>query len=378
MSPEANPPRLRVAHVIQNLNFGGMEKVLNNLARSLPAIGFEVHIVVLQYHGQFAAGLGSSATMHQVPPMGRLSLLWPRELVATLRAIAPDIVHSHSGVWLKATRAARLARVPVTIHTEHGRPDQISRSDLWLDRRAAKLTDALVAVSEPLAATLRRQVARDRSEVELIINGVDTDRLQPVDDPHLGRRSLGLPTGELLIGSVGRLEPVKNYPLALRALARLRQQGFTHPVSLVLAGDGSERAALAAQAHALGIADAVRFLGWRTDAEALYPLFDLFTLPSMSEGTSISLLESMSSGVCPVVTDVGGNRAVLGERLASLLVPSDDDRAMADNWARMLTDDAARRAAGGIARQRVQDHFSLGMMVSRHATLYRRMAGAKR
>jgi glycosyltransferase involved in cell wall biosynthesis len=368
---------IRVAHVIQNLNFGGMEKVLNNLARSLPSLGFEIHIVVLQYQGQFASGLESWATIHQVPPMGRLSLLWPRELVATLRGIAPDIVHSHSGVWLKAARAARQAGIRATIHTEHGRPDQISASDLWLDRQAAKLTRTLIAVSDPLAATLRRQVARDPEQVTVIINGVDTERLQPVADAGAQRAALGLPTNGLVIGSIGRLEPVKNYPLALRALARLRQQGTARPVSLVVAGDGSERAALMALAAELGIGDAIQFLGWRTDAEALYPLFDLFTLPSLSEGTSISLLEAMSCAVCPVVTDVGGNRDVLGQQLASLLVPSDDDQALAASWARMLGDDDARRAAGQVARARVQANFSLDKMVRQHADLYRRSVGAR-
>ena len=86
-----------------------------------------------------------------------------------------------------------------------------------------------------------------------------------------------------------------------------------------------------------------RALGWRDDAHRLYHAFDIFTLPSRSEGTSISLLEAMAAEVCPVVTDVGGNRAVLGPELAPLLVPDNDATALATTWARQLDDVTGRQ-----------------------------------
>lgn len=365
---------IRVAHVIQNLNFGGMERVLHNLARTLPGRGVEIHVVVLQYHGQFAEGLEQHATLHQVSPMGRLSMLWPTQLVTTLRGIAPDVVHSHSGVWLKAARAARQAGVPALVHTEHGRPDTIAFADRWLDRRAAGITNVIIAVSDALASTLRRQTSRCDSQVRVIINGVDVEQVRPAEDLATQRAALGLPVEATLIGSIGRLEPVKNYGLALRALAALRRMGSGAHPWLILAGDGTERASLEQQARDLGVSDRVQFLGWRTDAEQLYRAFDLFTLPSRSEGTSISLLEAMSSGVCPVVTDVGGNRAVLGSGLAQLLVPDDDAMAMASMWQRMLDAPAARANAGRQARQRVIESFSLERMVAMHESLYRELA----
>jgi glycosyltransferase involved in cell wall biosynthesis len=129
-------------------------------------------------------------------------------------------------------------------------------------------------------------------------------------------------------------------------------------------------------ARALGIADRVRFLGWRDEVERLYGAFDLFTLTSRSEGTSISLLEAMSTGLCPVVTDVGGNRAVLGPNLSSLLVPSDDDAALAVAWRRHLLDAELRRDMGRRARARVQSEFSLERMVENHIEIYRQLTMA--
>jgi glycosyltransferase involved in cell wall biosynthesis len=349
-----------------------MERVLHSLASQLPPRGFEVHVVVLQYLGRFAEGLEGTVTFHQVPPMSRLSLLHPRQLIAVLRGIVPDVVHSHTGVWLKASRAARVARVPVMVHTEHGRPDPVPLADRLIDNRASRWTDTVIAVSDALAEVLRRQVVHDPTRVRVITNGVDVDTLRPPADRTALRVDLGLPPDVPIIGSIGRLEPVKNYQLALRAFARL---GATHgsPPILVLAGDGSERASLEALARELGVAPRVKFLGWRDDTERLYGAFDVFTLTSRSEGTSVSLLEAMSSGVCPVTTDVGGNRAVLGPGLESLVVPGDDAEALAAAWQRQLADPVLRATLGTQARRRVEAGFSLKRMVEQHVSLYREL-----
>jgi glycosyltransferase involved in cell wall biosynthesis len=366
------PQRLiRVAYIIQNLNYGGMERLLHSLAKRLPARGFEVHVVVLEYYGQFARGLEETATLHQAPPMSRLSLLYPRHLARMLQAIGPDVVHSHTGVWLKGAHAARLAGVPVTVHTEHGRPDPVPLADRLIDNRASRWTDVTIAVSDALADVLRRQVVHDPSRVRVITNGVDTTRLRPPEDRSALRHELGIPEADLVIGSIGRLEPVKNFRLALDGFARLGARlGNGQTPWLVLVGDGSERQALERHAIELDVASRVKFLGWRPDAERIYGTFDLFTLTSLSEGTSISLLEAMSSEVCPIVTDVGGNRAVLGSDLDSLLVPSREDTALANAWHRQLIDPTGRATLGRRARQRVEEEFSLDRMIEQHIALY--------
>jgi len=365
-----------VAYVIQNLNFGGMERVLHSLARDLPRPEFEVHLVVLEYLGHFADGLKERVHLYEIPAMSRLSLFHPRRLAATLRAIGPDIVHTHAGVWLKGARASRLAGVPVAVHTEHGRPDPVPLTDRLLDNLASRQTDVVVAVSEALAGVLRSQVVHDPSRVRVITNGVDTHRPPPPStDRGALRGKLGIPEGVPVIGSIGRLEPIKNYGLALRALRRMGGAGAAGPAPLlVLVGDGSERTRLEAQAVELGVSSRVRFLGWRTDADSLGGAFDLFTLPSRSEGTSISLLEAMSAGVCPVVTDVGGNRAVLGPALDALLVPDDDEVALATAWQRLLADPALRASLAAAARHRAQQEYSVERMVAQHASLYRELA----
>ena len=121
---------------------------------------------------------------------------------------------------------------------------------------------------------------------------------------------------------------------------------------------------------ALGITGRAHLLGWRDDIEEMLSEFTLFTMSSRSEGTSVSLLESMSSGICPVVTDVGGNAAVLGPDLEHGLVPAEDPEALAAAWARAINDQAGRRAGGAAARQRVCAAFSVEAMVDGYERIY--------
>ncbi|MGQ0702384.1 MAG: glycosyltransferase [Gemmatimonadales bacterium] len=370
--------RIRLAHVIMSLNYGGMERLLNDLIRLLPSHEFENHLVLLEYAGRFAAGLEAHAIFHEVPHQSPLSLLRPARLISLFRRIRPDIVHSHSGVWLKSARAARAAHVPAAIHTEHGRPVREPLGSRLVDRLASRATDCVVAVSDTVETLLRERVLKAGARVEVIINGVDTRRFSPgPGDPGL-RSSLGLGSEDLVLGSIGRLEPVKTYDLALKAFAKLLQIVPDSPrIVLVLAGDGSQREALQSLAAALGISGSVRFLGWQDEIERLLWSFDLFTLTSRSEGTSVSLLEAMSSELCAVVTDVGGNRAVLGPGLEEQLVPPGDVEALAAAWKRFLGDQADRTARGRRSRERVLRCFSVERMVEEYAALYRRLCEIK-
>ena len=364
------PRRIRVAEVIPGLHYGGMERILHDLVRELSARGLEVHIVITDQVGRFGEGLERFAVLHPAPRMSRLSLLYPARLARLLRDIAPDVVHSHGGVWLKAAVASRLARVPVVIHSEHGRPVPDRWIDRAIDNLASRFTDTIIAVGEDLANLLARKVVHDPRRVRVIANGVDVERLKPGPTTGALRRELGIPQDAPVLGSVGRLEPVKNYRLALRAFARLGAETEAPLPYLVLAGDGSKRGELESLAGALGVSPRVRFLGWRDDIDEVLGAFDVFIMTSNSEGTSVSLLEAMSRGLCPVVTDVGGNRGVLGPDLASLLVPAGDEIGVSAGWARALADPGFRGAMGCLARKRVEQEFSFRKTAEKHLALY--------
>lgn len=363
------PAPRRLVHVVPDLLFGGLQRLVAQLALLTDPERFDVRVLVFGRLGPLAEQLEAEGRLARVPSQMPWAMLWPREAVAAIRALRPDIVHSHSGVWYKSARAARTAGVPLVVHTDHGRQIPDPWQARLLDRRASRLTDVVIAVSEPLAGRLRRHVVAYPDRVRVVINGVDTDTLRPGTVPGL-RDELALGAEDLVIGSVGRLERIKGYDVMVESLGRLGRMAPDRRVVLVLVGDGRERPALEARARELGLAGRIRFLGWRQDLPRLLATFDLFTLASRSEGTSVSLLEAMSAGVCPVVTDVGGNADVLGPDLRHRLVPSEDPEAIAQGWLAALNDPDARARDAKRARARAVERFSLRRMVASYAAIY--------
>ena len=361
--------KVRVLQVIQNLNYGGMERLLADLVVQSDHERVESHVLALGYFGRFAEGLEAHARLHLAPPLPRTSLLWPGPLVGAIRDIAPDVVHMHSGIWYKVSLAARAAKVPKLIYTEHGRPVVDRWLSRWTDRLAAGRTDVIVAVSAAVFDRLQRLNLGARSRMIVIENGVDTSRFVPALDNGKLRNELGIAPQVPIIGSVGRLESIKGYDVMVEAFARLCQDWQGPVPALVVGGDGSERERCLAMARSHGLSS-VHLLGWRDDIHDLHSAFTIFTMSSRSEGTSVSLLEAMSAGLCPVVTAVGGNAAVLGEDLRHRLVPTENPAALATAWRHALVDASARSRDAHTARRRVQDSFSLARMIRRYQDLY--------
>ena len=363
--------RLRVAHVVLDLEAGGLERLVADTIRTLDPARFESHLVVLDFFGRYAEGLERYATLHQAPPLPAWTMLWPAPLTRLFRQIRPDVVHTHSGVWYKASLAARRAGVPRLVHTEHGRarwPDPLA--DRIVDRLAAARTDVVIAVSEAVAQQVGGTIVRDRAKIRVVRNGVDTSVFSPGPDDGAVRRELAIGDAPI-IGSIGRFDPIKGYDVVVDAFAALLADWTdgAKPV-LLLVGDGPERGAIEARIAERGIASQVRLPGWRSDVLSLLRAFTVFTLGSRSEGTSIGLLEAMSAGACPVVTAVGGNPDVLGPDLAHRLVPSENPGRLAAAWRESLGD-AARRAADAVAaRARVEARFSLRAMVRDYEGIY--------
>jgi len=371
LSVTAPSKRLRVVHVVLDLQAGGLERMVADLLSRLNPEKYDLHLLALRFLGRYADGLRPYCGLHVAPPMTRWTMIWPRSLVAVLQRLAPDILHTHSGVWYKTALAARMIGISHLVHTDHGRhfPDPLASR--VVDNIASRWTSAVVAVSEPLSEHLARKVVAYPSRICTITNGIDTDLFAPGSPDRRLLAELGVTDGHPVVGSLGRFDHIKGYDVVLRAFAEMRR---TWPEEadpfLVLAGEGSEAGNLRELTKTLGLSDRVLFPGWLDDVTDLYRSLDVFLLGSRSEGTSISLLESMSCGVCPVVTDVGGNARVLGEKLRHRLVPSDNPSALADGLRNALQNPLRCRNDGEVARARVISSFSLCKMVGKYEALY--------
>lgn len=370
MSAPSGPVR-RVTHVVFDFHGGGLETVVSSMIEHMTQHHPDVAVSVISLSGRVGR-VGERIRprldqLHALSPLPGVSMFAPIGIARAIRATRPDVVHLHSGAWLKPAYAARLARVPRVVYTEHGREHDDPALARILDRRAASLTDAVVAVSGRLGRYMSETVGLPASQVAVVPNGVDVDAFAPGASDFALRTNLGIPAQAPVVGSVGRFEAVKGYDVLLAAFARVSIAGAAP--HLVLCGEGSEGDRLRRLAGQLGLAGRVHFPGWISNVREHYSLFDVFTLSSHSEGASISLLEAMASGAVPVVTDVGANAEMLGRSLSHLVVPPGDPERLAGALAAGLA--AARGDGAGVeARRRVVEYYSLGSMVDGYLGVY--------
>ncbi len=308
---------------------------------------------------------------------------------AILRDFRPHIVHTHMAKAGAIGRAATAfynrslepsdrARV---VHTYHGHVLEgyfsPAKTALFvgIERRLARFTDRIIAISPAIRDELLRDYRIGRPEQYRIVPlGFDLSALAGIDEPArvAARQSLGLDARSHVVSTVGRLTAIKQHQLFLEA-ARLIAAQDPAAVFLVV-GDGELRAALEQAARTFGIADRVRFLGWRRDLSTIYGASDVFMLTSRNEGTPVALIESIAAGVPGVSTDVGGVRDVLqGE--GGVAVPFGDAAAMASAVTQLLGDTNRRRTTGERGRASVVARYSIDRLVDDIEILYRDLLG---
>jgi glycosyltransferase involved in cell wall biosynthesis len=362
-------PALRIELVVASLPAAGMEMVVAHLARGLLARGHDVGITCIEERGPLGEQLAREGIrVSVVPAPGLRTILFPNALADWFRELRPDVIHVHSGAWLKAARAARKAGVPHIVYTAHG----LFETEQWhrplLERWSARCTDAMVVVSEPLRTALSA-VGVDPDRIIVLPNGMDTDQFRPGPASGRVRGRFGLAADTFVIGHVARFTPVKNHALLIDAFARVvkeRPSAF-----LALIGDGPLRSAAEDRALMLGIADRIGFFGMASELPAIYRDFDLFVLSSLSEQTSISLLEAMATGIPVVATAVGGTPDLVGRGAAGRLVPSEDAGALANAIIALFDDKTARRTLADAGRRRVVEHYGMEAMLDGYEAVYR-------
>lgn len=305
-------------------------------------------------------------------PLGML-----RAMRQVLAQHAPDLLLTYNWGTMDAVLAARSLRLRHHIHHEDGfNIDEAKRLKARRNftRRVALRSTDLFVPSRTLEQIARRKWRLPR--VHFIPNGVDATRFAA--DPVQGaafRASLGIPADALVIGSIGHLRAVKNFPRLVRAAAAIDPRAVGgRAVHLVLVGEGEQRATIeAAAARCAPPGGKVHLPGHIVDLKGAYSAFDVFTLTSDSEQQPVSLLEAMSAGCAVAATDVGDIRLSLPSEARGQCVPLGPhvEAGLAEAFARLLGDDALRARLGEVGRRHVQHEFSLERMQDAHAKLWR-------
>jgi sugar transferase (PEP-CTERM/EpsH1 system associated) len=367
-----------IAHVVFRFAVGGLENGLVNLLNGLPRDAWRHAVIALDdVDPAFASRLARKdvemIALRKRP--GHAFALYPR-LVRLFRAMRPAIVHTRNLAALETAPAAWFAGAPSRVHGEHGRdvddPDGRNVRRQRIRRLFRPFVTQYVALAPDLARYLEGPIGVPPGRIEQIWNGVDTGRFAPAATRE---RIPGCPFGaphERLVGTVGRLDPVKDQANLARAFVHaLAQEPSRRAVlRLVVVGEGDERAHVEAILDDAGVRDLAWLPGERHDVPEILRGLDVFALPSFGEGVSNTILEAMATGLPVVATRVGANADLVLDGATGRVVAASEPAALGAAMAAYADDPVLARNHGRAGRRRVEAQFSLERMIDRYHRLY--------
>jgi len=367
-----------IAHAIYRLDVGGLENGLVNLINRIPAQRFRHAIICLTDYSEFRQRLtrGDVPVFALHKPPGN-SPVTQFKLWRLLNRLRPDIVHTRNIGALEATLPAALAGVPVRIHGEHGRDvDDLDGTNTrrQIVRRLYKpFVHQYIALSQDLGSYLQHRIGVPSSRIAQVYNGVDSTLFHPAKEHRdaVPRLNFDGP-GRFVIGTVGRMQGVKD-PLTLaRAFVRLLQAvpGAEQRLRLVMIGDGPLRERARMLLVEAGVDEYAWLPGERNDVARIMRSFDLFVLPSLAEGISNTILEAMATGLPVLATAVGGNPELIQAGVTGTLVPRDDPESMARAMRAYAESPELCRRHGIEARRAIERKFGMEAMVEAYMAIY--------
>ncbi len=373
------PEPIKVAHLINHLSPAGKEMGIVKLLNRMDPQRFKGYLVVFdKVWDTLALDVEKSELIAINKKKGNDPIL-PFKVAKILRSRKIDILHTHAwGTLVEGILGAKLARTPVVIHGEHGTFHKTGKRKKvqnlfwrWADHR--------LSVSGILARNLEKTIELPENSFDTILNGVDTEKFRPdAGDREAVRAELGISADTVLIGTVGRTIKVKNHPLMIEAAHFLKDKGL--PFKMVIVGDSpfySIREEMEEKIKKYRLSDSIEFLGNRSDVSRVMNAFDIFVLPSLSEGCSNVIQEAMATGLPVIATNVGGNPELVTNNKTGFLFTSEDAADFADKMERLLLDAELRRQFGRASRQDALQRFSLNVMVKAYEDYYLRALAEK-
>lgn len=366
-----------IAHTVYHFGTGGMENGMVNLINRLPQERYRHAIICLAGHGEFARRITNpNVQFYDLGKRPGHDLGWFRRMYRLLRELKPDILHTRNLSTLEAQFVGALARVPARVHGEHGRDvfdlEGKNRKYNLLRKAARCLIHRYIAVSQDLAGWLRQTVGASEARIVQIYNGVDRSRFFPrqATRPDLGRPEF-FAGATCVIGSLGRMAAVKDYPGLAEAFIRLcRSRPDASGLRLILVGDGGARPTCQAMLDAAGLGRQVWLPGDCSDTPDWLRSFDLFVLNSLGEGISNTILEAMSTGLPVIATHVGGNPELVLPGQTGALIPSGEPDTLAQAIGQYVDDASRRRVEGHAARARIEAEFDWERATAAYAAVY--------
>jgi sugar transferase (PEP-CTERM/EpsH1 system associated) len=373
----AGDPVPLVAHIVHRFDVGGLENGMVNLLNNMPRDRYRHAVVCLEDFTDYRKQVQrDDVTFHALRKRPGKDIDHYRRLWRLLRELHPDVVHTRNLSALEGQFVAALAGVRARVHGEHGRDvfDLHGRNRKYnaLRRCARPLVRRYIAVSRDLEQWLTECVGVAPDRVAQIYNGVDTERFRPRERV----RTIGPPGfadgNAFVIGSVGRMAAVKDYPTLVRAFLSLlaTEPALRDRIRLAIVGEGAAREACLRLLRDAGAESLAWLPGERHDVPDLMRAFDTFALPSLGEGISNTILEAMASGLPVVATQVGGNPELVEDGVTGRLVRPGDPQAIAAALRDYVLRPELAQGNGTAGRRRTEKQFSIPSMVEAYLGVY--------
>lgn len=360
--------KIKVLHVVLSMETGGLENGIVNLVNHSNQDKFIVDILCLRERGELADRItnpNSQVIFDDNRDHGLISAI--KKIRNAIKTGGYDIIHTHGFTTMLAGYIAhKLSGKGKIINGEHGTLYFDSFKQRAMQKFLFSKMDLNLSVSKDLKNKIFDAFSVTKDNFLPIINGVDTDKFKPEAGRNL-RSQFGIEEDSLVIGSVGRLVPVKDYPSLITAFSELQ---FSKPTHLLLIGDGQERSTLETLVENLNLSNRVHFAGRRDDVASLIHALDVFVLPSLSEGLSNTLLESMSSGIPVLACNVGGNPEIVVPDVTGYLYESGDVKALAQLLQDFIDHPEKIESLSIQAREHILKNHSLAAMVDNYETAY--------
>ncbi len=368
--------KIKLLHVISNLERGGAQAVLYNLLSHLDRTQFE-HSVIYFRHGPHVQQIKQlGIPVYQIK--GGFCLYDPLFFIRFMRLVKklqPDCMHSLLWAANSVSRiAAKLLQIPL-VSVLHNNAEQDGIIRYIIDYVSLGLSNSYVAVSGGARLSFIKRYPWFKN-VNVIKNGIDVqDFTRLMSTFTISRHQLGIPEDAFVIGSVGRFEAVKNYRLLIKSFAVLVQHNSQ--IHLLLVGSGSQEKMLGEYVQQLGLSNKVTFVVGKPSYSYL-PIFDCFAMSSDKEGISMALLEAMACGLVPVVTSADVKHPVIQSGVNGFVVPAGDVQKLAQQLEYVIQNDELRNQMGMKAQVTIEQTFSCTKMVQAYNSLFLERAADKK
>lgn len=366
--------KIKILHILHSLQIGGLENGVVNLINNLNSERFEHAICCIDSSGPMAERINRPVEIFSLDKGEKRDYLLPIKITGIINEVRPDIVHTRNWGAVDGILGAKFAGIKYIIHGEHGReasdPEGRNGKRKRIRKALSPWISQFVAVSRELNDWLIHDVGISSKKVIQIINGVDTEIIKPTMSKTELKSEIGLSPDTFVIGSVGRLDPVKDHETLLKAFAGAVKKHCDRKMALIIAGSGPLKNKLIATAGKLNIGHNVIFTGERDDIIQLYNCMDIYVLPSIAEGISNTILEAMASGLPVLASNVGGNLELIDQNRNGFFFFPGNREELASLIGRYVDNYSLVTEHGSNSRQRALNNFSLHYMTERYGDLY--------